>query len=152
MADELVCRFDPAAAHGIASLAGKAIVKPLLMPLQVGDQFRDLLSGRGIRRLHPLQPPDDAVDFPVLLQKSKSAIFDGCNPLKYRDTLLDKSVKNQFLQQNRDGNSGHAEQRRDFAYGHVSPLSRVAISLQSYRPVYNIPAPGGRSPGNPWRG
>jgi len=36
----------------------------------------------------------------VLLQKSKSAIFDGCNPLKYRDTILDKSVKNRFLQQN----------------------------------------------------
>jgi hypothetical protein len=36
----------------------------------------------------------------VLLQKSKSAIFDGCNPLKYRDTIFDKSVKNQFLQQN----------------------------------------------------
>jgi hypothetical protein len=35
----------------------------------------------------------------VLLQKSKSAIFDGCNPLKYRDTILDKNVKNQFLQQ-----------------------------------------------------
>jgi hypothetical protein len=39
--------------------------------------------------------------FMVLLQKSKSAIFDGCNPLKYRDTIFDKSVKNQFLQQNR---------------------------------------------------
>jgi len=36
----------------------------------------------------------------VLLQKSKSAIFDGCNPLKYRDTILAKSVKNWFLQQN----------------------------------------------------
>jgi len=36
----------------------------------------------------------------VLLQKSTSAIFDGCNPLKYRDTILDKSVKNRFLQQN----------------------------------------------------
>jgi hypothetical protein len=35
------------------------------------------------------------------LQKSKSAIFDGCNPLKYRDTILDKSVKNRFLQQTR---------------------------------------------------
>jgi DNA invertase Pin-like site-specific DNA recombinase len=34
------------------------------------------------------------------LQKSKSAIFDGCHPLKYRDTILDKSVKNRFLQQN----------------------------------------------------
>jgi hypothetical protein len=43
--------------------------------------------------------------FMVLLQKSKSAIFDGCNPLKYRDTIFDKSVKNQFLQQNqRDRN------------------------------------------------
>jgi hypothetical protein len=41
----------------------------------------------------------------VLLQKSKSAIFDGCNPLKYRDTILDKSVKNQFLQQNPPGNA-----------------------------------------------
>jgi hypothetical protein len=38
--------------------------------------------------------------FMVLLQKSKSAIFDACNPLKYRDTILDKSVKNWFLQQN----------------------------------------------------
>jgi hypothetical protein len=37
------------------------------------------------------------------LQKSKSAIFDGCNPLKYRDTILDKSVKNRFLQQNLSG-------------------------------------------------
>jgi hypothetical protein len=36
----------------------------------------------------------------VLLQKSKSAIFDGCNPLKYREAILDKSVKNRFLQQN----------------------------------------------------
>jgi hypothetical protein len=36
----------------------------------------------------------------VLLQKSKSAIFDGCNALKYRATIFDKSVKNQFLQQN----------------------------------------------------
>jgi hypothetical protein len=36
---------------------------------------------------------------PYMLQKSKSTIFDGCNPLKYRDTILDKSVKNQFLQQ-----------------------------------------------------
>jgi len=36
----------------------------------------------------------------VLLQKSTSAIFDGCNPLKYRDTILAKSVKNWFLQQN----------------------------------------------------
>jgi hypothetical protein len=35
----------------------------------------------------------------VLLQKSKSAIFDGCNPLKYQGTILDKGVKNQFLQQ-----------------------------------------------------
>jgi hypothetical protein len=34
------------------------------------------------------------------LQKSKSAIFDGYNPLKYRDTILDKSVKTRFLQQN----------------------------------------------------
>jgi hypothetical protein len=39
----------------------------------------------------------------VLLQKSKSAIFDGCNPLKYRDTILDKSVKTRFLQQNSNG-------------------------------------------------
>ena len=37
----------------------------------------------------------------VLLQKSKSAIFDGCNPLTYRDTILDKSVQNWFLQQYR---------------------------------------------------
>jgi hypothetical protein len=37
----------------------------------------------------------------VLLQKSKSAIFDGCNPLQDRDAILDKTVKNQFLQQNR---------------------------------------------------
>jgi len=37
----------------------------------------------------------------VLLQKSTSAIFDGCNPLKYRDTIFAKSVKNWFLQQNR---------------------------------------------------
>jgi hypothetical protein len=29
----------------------------------------------------------------VLLQKSKRAIFDGGNPLKCRDTILDKSVK-----------------------------------------------------------
>jgi hypothetical protein len=36
----------------------------------------------------------------VLLQKSKSAIFDACNPLKYRDMILDKNVKNWFLQQN----------------------------------------------------
>jgi hypothetical protein len=35
-----------------------------------------------------------------MLQKSKSAIFDGCNPLKYRDTIPDKNVKNWFLQQN----------------------------------------------------
>jgi hypothetical protein len=33
------------------------------------------------------------------LQKSKSAIFDGCNPLKYHGIILDKSIKNQFLQQ-----------------------------------------------------
>jgi hypothetical protein len=36
----------------------------------------------------------------VPLQESKSAIFGGCNPLKYEGTILDKSVKNQFLQQN----------------------------------------------------
>jgi len=49
--------------------------------------------GKGVISLPP--PPRR-----VLLQKSKSAIFDGCNPLKYRDTILDKSVKNRFLQQN----------------------------------------------------
>jgi hypothetical protein len=36
----------------------------------------------------------------ALLQKSKSAMFDGGNPLKYEGTILDKNVKNQFLQQN----------------------------------------------------
>jgi hypothetical protein len=36
----------------------------------------------------------------VLLQKLKSATFDRCNSLKYRDTILDKSAKIQFLQQN----------------------------------------------------
>jgi len=30
----------------------------------------------------------------------KCDFFDGCNPLKYRDPIFDKSVKNQFLQQN----------------------------------------------------
>jgi hypothetical protein len=33
--------------------------------------------------------------------KIKKCDFDSCNPLKYRDTILDKSVKNRFLQQNR---------------------------------------------------
>jgi hypothetical protein len=37
----------------------------------------------------------------VLLQTSKRVIFGSCNSLKYRDTMLDKRVKNQFLQQNR---------------------------------------------------
>lgn len=36
----------------------------------------------------------------VLLQTSKCVIFDSCHSLKYRDTMLDKSVKNRFLQQN----------------------------------------------------
>jgi hypothetical protein len=36
----------------------------------------------------------------VLLQKSKSAMFDGCNHFKYLDMIFDKSVKNWFLQQN----------------------------------------------------
>jgi hypothetical protein len=43
---------------------------------------------------------DDMALEEVLLQKSKSALFDGCNPLKCQDTILDKSVKNHFLQQN----------------------------------------------------
>jgi hypothetical protein len=38
----------------------------------------------------------------VLLQKSKSAIFGDCNPLKYHDMILDQSIKNQFLQQHPD--------------------------------------------------
>jgi hypothetical protein len=33
----------------------------------------------------------------VLLQTSKRVIFDSCNSLKYRDTMLDKSVKNRSL-------------------------------------------------------
>jgi hypothetical protein len=41
-----------------------------------------------------------------LLQKSKSAMFDGCNPLKYLDMIFDKSVKNWFLQQNPLGQVG----------------------------------------------
>jgi hypothetical protein len=56
MADKLVGRFTPAAAHGIAPFAGEAIVQSLLMPLERADQPGNLLGRMGIRRLHPLQP------------------------------------------------------------------------------------------------
>jgi hypothetical protein len=42
--------------------------------------------------------PFDKVVHSVLLQKSKSAIFDACNPLKYQNMIRDKSVKKWFLQ------------------------------------------------------
>ena len=65
MADEFVHRFDPAAPHGIAPFAGKAVVQALLMPLEIGNELADLLRGLGIRRLHLLQAPDDPVHFSV---------------------------------------------------------------------------------------
>jgi hypothetical protein len=65
MADEFVGRFNSATAHGIAPLAGEAIVQALLMPLEIADQLGNRLGRLGIRRLHPLQPPDDPVHFSV---------------------------------------------------------------------------------------
>jgi len=63
MTPAFVGRFDAAAPDGIASLPGKPIVQALAMTLQVADQSRHLLSGLGIDRLHPLQAPDDPMDF-----------------------------------------------------------------------------------------
>ena len=73
----------------------------------MGQTLFDLLNGRALRvytaddlrQVETLRGWRIAKEKAVLLQKSKSPIFDGCNPLKYRDTIFDKSVKNQFLQQ-----------------------------------------------------
>src|SRR6266511_129939 len=61
MTDNLIRRLDPAAADGVAPLAGKAIVDPLPMPLEIAEQFGDRDGGLGIPRFHPWQPPDDAI-------------------------------------------------------------------------------------------
>ena len=63
MTDELIRRFDPPAPHGITALARKPVVQPLLMILKIPDQFGDRRGGLGIRRLHPLQAPDDVGHF-----------------------------------------------------------------------------------------
>ena len=63
MADELIRRFNPAAPQGIAPLAGKAVVHPFLMALEIADELTDFLCRVGIGRFHALQAPDDPVHF-----------------------------------------------------------------------------------------
>ena len=94
MAEALVGRFNAAAPHGIASRAGDAIIQPLLMPLQVGDQLGDLPSGLSIRRFHPLQAPDNPVHFPIQ-QPCQSGLAPfvlpfGRRPLWQRCDLVEK--------------------------------------------------------------
>src|SRR5947199_2006270 len=62
--DTLVRRLGPATPDGIAAFAGEPIVDPLLMALEVSDQFVDLHPGLGIAGLHALQAPDHPMHFP----------------------------------------------------------------------------------------
>jgi hypothetical protein len=48
-----------------------------------------------------VRPLLDIVGGSIYVAKIKKYGSVGCNLLKYEDTILDKSLKNQFLQQNR---------------------------------------------------
>jgi hypothetical protein len=65
VADEIVGRFNPAAAHRIAALAGETVVQAFLMPLEIAKEVGDLCSGLAIGRFHPLQVPDDPMPFSI---------------------------------------------------------------------------------------
>jgi hypothetical protein len=77
----------------------------------------------------------------VLLQKPKSATFDGCNPLKYRDTIFDSSVKNPFLHQSLHvkGTTHSIEKSSRISSGHVKKnlLHYLYISISYSRVVYH---------------
>lgn len=63
MANELVGRFNPTPPDRIARLAGKAVIQPLLMTLQIPDQLVNLVCSLGICGFHPLQAPDNSMHF-----------------------------------------------------------------------------------------
>ena len=63
MANERVGRFNPTTPDRIARLAGKAVIQPLLMTLQLPDQLVNLVCSLGICGFHPLQASDHARHF-----------------------------------------------------------------------------------------
>jgi hypothetical protein len=48
MADELVGRFNSAALHGVPALASKSGLDLRLMPVEIRDEFHDLLGPTGV--------------------------------------------------------------------------------------------------------